>query len=478
MATPARNEFQSSLWELPPEGRFSHRHRTIRVLFLDCKPESVRVCLEELEKGQFEVGSDTAIDMGVCKELLLAQPYDVIIAEQPGQLSEKSQLRQLLQQTKLDIPIVLLTVSVAAESLVEVNAHDTCESVAWENVAQLPMTVRRALNEKNLRAELETAERALRHSQSLYRALADNPVHGICRSDASGKFIDVNQTLVKMLGYEDKQELLAASRALKIVLNLGNGRPLPESSELTARIEPIETEWKRKDGTLLKVRLSGLDAFDEQGHFNGCEIIVDDITDQRALEELLRHQASSDPLTGLANHRHLFEVLQNELSRSKRTGREFSILLLDLDGLKKINDQFGHLAGNRALCRLGQILRDCCRSIDTAARHGGDEFAVVLPETGIAAATLVARRICEMLEKDAEEPPLSVSLGIAGYPREADSIGALLYVADRALYAMKSLKPRLVRSNEASEFQLKNSFLEIAENRDSKQSFFTKRNCI
>jgi two-component system cell cycle response regulator len=110
---------------------------------------------------------------------------------------------------------------------------------------------------------------------------------------------------------------------------------------------------------------------------------------------------------------------------------------LDLDGLKEINDRFGHLVGNRALCRLAQILADCCRSVDTAARQGGDEFALVLPETGAAAATLVAGRICDLLAKDAEEPALSVSVGIASYPKDAESIGTLLYAADRALYAMK-----------------------------------------
>ena len=186
MATPAQNKFRSGLWELHVEGSPSHRHRSIRVLFLDCKSESIRVCLEELAKGQFEVGSDTVSGIDACKELLLAQPYDLIIAEQPSQLSEKSELLRLLHQIQRDIPIVLLTVSIATESIDELNARDTYESVARENVAQLPMAVRRALNEKNLRAELETAERALGHSQSLYRALADNPVHGICRSDASG----------------------------------------------------------------------------------------------------------------------------------------------------------------------------------------------------------------------------------------------------------------------------------------------------
>jgi diguanylate cyclase (GGDEF)-like protein len=146
---------------------------------------------------------------------------------------------------------------------------------------------------------------------------------------------------------------------------------------------------------------------------------------------------ATDSLTDLANHRRLFEVLHAEIARSKRSGREFSVLLLDLDGLKQINDRFGHLVGNRALARLAQILVDCCRSVDTAARQGGDEFAVVLPETGVAAATLVANRICDLLAKDAEAPALSVSVGVASFPKDADTIGTLLHAADRDLYAMK-----------------------------------------
>jgi diguanylate cyclase (GGDEF)-like protein len=124
--------------------------------------------------------------------------------------------------------------------------------------------------------------------------------------------------------------------------------------------------------------------------------------------------------------------------------------MLDLDGLKEINDRFGHLTGNRALCRLAQILADCCRSVDTAARHGGDEFAVVLPETGLPEATLVARRICELLEEDMEDPPLSVSVGAATYPGGADSVAGLLYAADRDLYAMKSKRAYKLRAANAA----------------------------
>ena len=448
MANLAPSRALSVQGSLRPESATSHRRRPVRVLFVHRDADAIDCCLQELEKGQFAVRSDLVLNLAQCAAQLRTQSYDVIIVEYPSPSFKGSQALQLLRQTAQEIPLIFLTLGVGIESIAELAAQGVFEYVELEHIAQLPMAVRRALNEKRLRTELQEAEKALRHSQSLYRALVDNPAYGICRCEAGGKLLDVNQALLTMLGYESKEELLAANRASEIVLDLGERKPLAGSSAEAARVEPIEIEWKRKNGTVLKARLSGRDAFDEHGNYNGCEIIVVDITEQRMLEEQLRHQASSDSLTGLANHRRLFEALQAEICRSKRTGREFSLVLLDLDGLKRINDQYSHQAGDRALCRLGQILRDCCRSVDTAARHGGDEFAVVLPETCIAAATLVGQRICELLEKDAEKPALSVSVGIACYPKDADSIGTLLYAADKSLYFMKSRKPEtLLRAN-------------------------------
>ena len=173
--------------------------------------------------------------------------------------------------------------------------------------------------------------------------------------NARGELLDVNQALVTMLGYESKEQLLAANQVSAIIPGLPDGSSLAGRSPETQRIEPVETEWKRKDGTILRGRLSGRGFYDEQGNFAGHEMIVVDITEQRTLEDQLRHQAWSDSLTGLANHRRLFDVLHAEVCRTNRTEREFSLVLLDLDGLKEINDRFGHLVGNRALCRLGQI---------------------------------------------------------------------------------------------------------------------------
>jgi diguanylate cyclase (GGDEF)-like protein len=113
-----------------------------------------------------------------------------------------------------------------------------------------------------------------------------------------------------------------------------------------------------------------------------------------------------------------------------------------LDGLKQINDHYGHLIGSHALCRVADIL-SFCRDIDTAARYGGDEFAVVLPETGVEAASHVAQRIRESIANDGMEPVLSVSIGVAVYPHDGERIETLLRAADVAMYAMKASKYKL-----------------------------------
>jgi diguanylate cyclase (GGDEF)-like protein len=173
--------------------------------------------------------------------------------------------------------------------------------------------------------------------------------------------------------------------------------------------------------------------------------------ERRRAEEQIRSLAVTDPLTGLANYRRLVDVLDAEIRRFGRTGRTFAVLLLDLDGLKRINDQHGHLAGSRALCRLADILRVHCRDIDTAARYGGDEFALVIPEAGPTEAMHVVQRIRERVAQDGEAPPISVSVGAAVYPLDGDTRDALLGAADHALYEMKQRSRRDAHASTTSE---------------------------
>jgi diguanylate cyclase (GGDEF)-like protein len=166
------------------------------------------------------------------------------------------------------------------------------------------------------------------------------------------------------------------------------------------------------------------------------------LLDNARLFERVRHMAVSDPLTGLANYRRLLDVLENETERTDRSGRPFAVLLLDLDGLKTINDSYGHLVGSRAICRVADILRIHCRAIDTAARYGGDEFALVLPESQEDEARRVVDRIRQVMADDDEPPRISASIGIAVYRGDGERIEQLLSEADQQLYAEKAKRAK------------------------------------
>lgn len=161
------------------------------------------------------------------------------------------------------------------------------------------------------------------------------------------------------------------------------------------------------------------------------------VASQRDVEGTWRELAVTDPLTGLANHRQLVNALEAEIKRSRRTAQPLAVVLLDLDGLKQINDRHGHLSGSLAIRRVAEALLGSCRATDTAARFGGDEFALVLPETGEAAAWHVARGVVDRLATDAEKPNLSISVGVAVYPGHGETVEALLNAADVALYETK-----------------------------------------
>lgn len=175
-------------------------------------------------------------------------------------------------------------------------------------------------------------------------------------------------------------------------------------------------------------------------------VLAAEVAERKNTTERIHQMALSDPLTGLANYRKLVDVLDGEIRRYGRNERPFAILLLDLDGLKKINDSYGHVVGSRALCRLADTLRAHCRGTDVAARYGGDEFVVVMPESEDEGAKRAARRIADYVKYDKEQPRLTVSVGTAIYPRDGETISELLSAADKALYAKKNERKMTVQS--------------------------------
>jgi diguanylate cyclase (GGDEF)-like protein/PAS domain S-box-containing protein len=414
------------------------RQPLVHVLFIQSSVANVEHCLRGFRNGQFRVEADVALTCDQFTQRLGSKCYDVVLAEYPSPNWQGTSVLDLLRQMNRHIPLIFLTQTMEAETAAELIAQGADDCVEMENVGHLRIVIRRILSERKLREQRDRAKKRLWHSEARYRALAGNLAYGICRWSMEGKFLDANQALVTMLGYASRKELMAEDLTGAIVRDPSTRKQILQSSGPENPAQPLEIGWKRRDGATLKVRLSGREVQGGQGKMLGYEIIVQDVTNQRELEDSLRDQAARDPLTGLANYRRLIDVLDGEIKRSTRTGREFALLLFDLDHLKQINDRYGHVTGSRALSRLADALCASCRDIDTAARFGGDEFALVLPETEAEPATLVAQRICSTLAADGGHPQVSVSAGAAIYPRDGQTIESLLSTADAELYAMKS----------------------------------------
>jgi diguanylate cyclase (GGDEF)-like protein/PAS domain S-box-containing protein len=419
------------------------RHPPLHILFVHSHAAEVGRCLQELDKVHFTVSAEIVATPEEFSERLSSHAYDLVVAEYPSPKWQETQALELLNRSKRPIPLIFVGRILQRETVAEFITRGAYDCIEMNHIGHLPVAVHRALDEKALREERDRAQIGLRHSEARYRALAGNLSYGICRCDLGGKFLEVNEAMMKMLGYASKEELLGVNLASELIRDPIKRAHLLGQPDQQGSVDPIEIEWKRKDGTTLKVRLSGQEVVREQGELDTYEVIIEDVTKQRQLEDRLRQQAASDPLTGLANYRHLTEVLDMEIKRSERTAREFALLLFDVDGLKQINDRYGHLTGSHALCRVADVL-SFCRDIDTAARYGGDEFAVILPETNSEAANQVAQRICDSIANDGMEPLISVSIGVAVYPHDGERIEALLRKADVAMYTMKARKRKLL----------------------------------
>ena len=156
-------------------------------------------------------------------------------------------------------------------------------------------------------------------------------------------------------------------------------------------------------------------------------------------DQELHTLALTDDLTGLANHRGLSEALERESARARRFGYPVSLVLVEIDKFKQVNDQFGHVQGDAVLRAVAQAMKKVCRTMDIAARSGGDEFVLLLPQTPKIAAARVAERLRQELEQHLfpHEIRLTASLGLATMPSDESAAGSLLEAADRAMYHVK-----------------------------------------
>jgi diguanylate cyclase (GGDEF)-like protein/PAS domain S-box-containing protein len=202
----------------------------------------------------------------------------------------------------------------------------------------------------------------------------------------------------------------------------------------------------RKDGGQLWCEMYIAPCADPSGEVHHYVVVQHDVTDKRRYQVELEYQASHDALTGLANRQLLRRRLHDEIASAARARQSVSVLFIDLDGFKRVNDSLGHGAGNTFLCAIADCLREAVRTGDTVARLGGDEFVLVLPErVGEALGGAALERVMGAVRKpvtiDNQQFVVSCSVGIANYPADGDDADALIDCADRAMYAAKQRGP-------------------------------------
>jgi diguanylate cyclase (GGDEF)-like protein/PAS domain S-box-containing protein len=326
----------------------------------------------------------------------------------------------------------------------------TLEVLGRQMGARLEAMVQRRALEQAL-AEKERASAGLRASEELFRAFMNASPFLSYIKDAAGRLLFYNRSFAQRFGVSEyawlgrTDEQLWSRKLTKSVRT--------HDLEVMAGGRMVETEEhiRNADGSVSSLRSFKFPCHDSAGNVLLAGVAVD-VSEEvahhveleryhRELEEAndqLRKLAVTDELTGLRNRRSFEERLVMEYSMARRRKRELSVLLIDVDNFKAINDRWGHSAGDEVLRRLGTILRTTVRLPDLPARYGGEEFVVLLPESGEASAMGLARRVMQRVAaEDWDNETLTISVGMASMNESLENGFQLVELADEALYAAK-----------------------------------------
>ncbi|QBZ83177.1 putative signaling protein [Hydrogenovibrio crunogenus] len=284
---------------------------------------------------------------------------------------------------------------------------------------------------KKTEAQVELASKVFEQSRE-----------GIMITDSNQKILMVNEAFSEISGYSVEETL---GKTPKI---LASGRHSKEFYQKIWKSIKEKGHWqgeiwnRRKNGEIFPEWLSISCGLDTSGNVTEYVGIFNDISKVKESEEKIKHLAHYDPLTGLVNRELLMDRLHHSISTAERNNTPLALLFIDLDHFKNVNDTLGHQVGDQLLIEVGQRILKILRDEDTIARQGGDEFIVVLPDTGENGAVHVAEKILETISDELNLKPyklyITPSIGIAVYPQDGVDADSLLKNADTAMYEAKN----------------------------------------
>jgi diguanylate cyclase (GGDEF)-like protein/PAS domain S-box-containing protein len=296
--------------------------------------------------------------------------------------------------------------------------------------------------------EMRQIKEKLQRSEEMYRFLAENSMDAIWQLDDQLRFVYVSPAIKNLLGYQPEEVIghslfgLLDQESSKIVSEGYTKRKDLQEQGKRWESSTYTVEVKHRDGHSVWMEVTVNPIFAGENQFFGYNGISRDISERRRNEELIRQYAFHDPLTNLPNRRSFEDVLETIVAQHKILHKPFAVLFLDVDGLKKINDVYGHAAGDALLQAVADRLCQVMRKQDFVARLAGDEFMAILPEVGEAeAASLIVSRLLESFHRTivfgANKAKISVSVGISFFPSDADNVSSLMNYADQAMYKAK-----------------------------------------
>jgi diguanylate cyclase (GGDEF)-like protein/PAS domain S-box-containing protein len=286
--------------------------------------------------------------------------------------------------------------------------------------------------------ELKVRELKLPLSETFFRNLVESSEDAIVTKNEDGIITSWNDAAARMYGYPREE---AVGRPISIIVPADRSGEEFDILRAVLNGDPVEhyeTERISKDGRRLNVSLSVSPIRDKYGDVVGAAAITRDVTERKRMERQLRYLAHHDPLTGIFNRGRFQEELDQWLRYARRYGRSGALLLVDLDGFKRVNDTCGHAAGDALLRRVARVLTKHVREADVVGRMGGDEFAVLLTEIDERAAMMVAQKLLRHIRCQWSGTLISASIGVAPFGRASSLTAAdLMGAADAALYEAK-----------------------------------------